>query len=358
MNILQVCHHSYTRSESGGGVLQYVRNISERLAKRHDVTVYATDPRRSFPRCEMINGVRVVRFRRFAPGKAYFFSWEMLLKLRKFEFDVVHGHCYQAFPMHFSVLAKRKKLVVSTHFHGVGHSVFRDSLIRILKPFGEISLRAADSIVAVSNYEKSLLCGQFKLDPKKIVVIPCGVNLSQFKGLKKRKLDFRSILCVTRLVSYKSPHYLIEVLPKLDDDFVLELVGKGELRHALEKRARKLDVLDRVRFFQDLSKRELLQKFIDADVFVLLSKYEAYSMVIAEALVSGTPCIVAKTSALTEWIDGKHCFGIEYPIDIDGLARLINKVIECKGRVNTELRTEKIKDWDAVVEQLERVYEQ
>jgi glycosyltransferase involved in cell wall biosynthesis len=357
MKILHVFPHSYTRTARGGGILEYVRNISERLAKNHDVTVYATNAGRSFSRCETINGVKVERFRRFAPNRAYFFSLEMLLRLRKVEFDVVHGHCYQAFPLHFSVFAKRKKLVVSTHFHGVGHSVFRDSLIRLLKPFGERALRVADKIVAVSEYEKSLLCDQFRVDPGRVVVIPNGVNFSEFRGLRRQKNSFRSILYVGRLVNYKGVQYLVEVLPRLDDDVVLNIVGRGDLKRILEKRARKLSVLDRVKFYQNLPRRELLQKFVDADVFVLLSKYEAYSMSVAEALVAGTPCIVANTSALAEWIGGKHCFGIEYPIDLDGLAQLIDEVIKCKDRVNrTKLEAEKIQDWNNVVEQLESIY--
>ena len=359
MKILQVFPHSYTYAARGGGIREYVRNISERLAKKHDVTIYATNPGKSFLRYETINGVNVERFRRFAPGRAYFFSWEMILKLRKVEFDVVHGHCFQAFPLHFSVFAKRKKFVASTHFHGVGHSVFRNSLIRLFRPFGENTLKTADKIVAVSEYEKSLLCGTFSLDPSKIVVVPCGVDFSEFKNLKRQKHGFRSVLYVGRLENYKGAQFLVEVLPRLDDDVVLNIVGKGEMRPILEKRARKLNVLDRVKFYQNLSRHELLQKFADADVFVLLSRYEAYSMVVAEALVAGTPCIVTNVSALTEWIDDKLCFGIKYPVDIDELAQLIDKVTKHKEKIDrTRLGAEKIKDWDDVVEQLERVYKE
>lgn len=122
MEILQVFPHTYAETVKGGGILEYVRNISERLARDHDVTVYATNAGKDFRRFEVINGVKVERFKRWAPNRAYFFSSDMFLRLRKAKFDVVHGHCYQAFPMHFSVLAKRKKLVVSAHFHGVGHT--------------------------------------------------------------------------------------------------------------------------------------------------------------------------------------------------------------------------------------------
>jgi glycosyltransferase involved in cell wall biosynthesis len=344
--------------DRGGGVSVYVRNISERLAKKHDVTVFATNPG-GLPGFEVVNGVKVVRFRRFAPSNAYFFSWDMLLELRRADFDVVHGHCYHAFPMHFSALAKCKRFVVSTHFHGVGHSVFRDSLIRLLKPFGKRTLRAADKIVAVSEYEKNLLCGQFGLDPAKVFVIPCGVDFSEFEGLKRRKRGFRSVLYVGNLVGYKGVQFLVEVLPRLPGDVVLEIVGKGVLKPFLEKRSRELGVFDRIRFFESLPRRELLQMFVDADVFVLLSRYEAYSMAVAEALVAGTPCIVANCSALSEWIDRRICFGVDYPIKFDKLADVVSRVLDggIRGSVVSEkLVGKKILDWGEVVGRLEDVY--
>jgi glycosyltransferase involved in cell wall biosynthesis len=357
VRILQVYMGPYL-ADRGGGVSVYVRNISERLATRHDVTVFATNPG-GLPSFEVVNGVKVERFKRCAPGGAYFLSLEMLLELRKAEFDVVHGHCYHAFPLHFSALAKRKRFVVSTHFHGVGHSVFRDSLIRLFKPFGRRTIRAADKIVAVSEYEKNLLCGQFGLDPDKVVVIPCGVDFGEFEGLRRRKRGFRSVLYVGNLVGYKGVQFLIEVLPRLPRDVVLEIVGKGVLKPFLEKRVRELGVSGRVRFFENLPRRELLQMFVDADVFVLLSRYEAYSMAVAEALVAGTPCIVANASALSEWIDNRTCFGVTYPIRLDELTEITDWVLD--DGINGEVASNKwiggkILDWGDVVRRLENLY--
>ena len=357
MDILQVCPFSY---DEPGGVVEHIRNISERLARRHNVTVYATDSKSRSPRCEVINGVRVERFRRFAPSNAYFFSLEMFLTLAKADFDVVHAHCYHAFPLHFSTLAKRRKFVVTTHFHGVGHSVFRDSLIRLLKPFGERTLKKADKIVAVSEYERSLIRKQFGIDSTKIVTVPNGVDLSAFLGLRRQNHDFRSILYVGYLLGYKGVQCLVEVLPRLGDDVVLEIVGKGPLRRFLERRAGELKVLERVKFYEYLPRRELLQKYVDADVFVLLSMYEAYSLVVAEALAAGTPCIVADTSALCEWVDNQSCFGVGVPFSLGELAGVINGVLDgCVDRqVTKKWIGTKILDWNDVAKQLENIYEE
>ena len=356
MNILQVCPNPYERGS--GGISEHVRCVSERLAKRHEVTVYATDPSGMLPRYDLIDGVKVERYRRFAPSKAYFFSWDLLLKLRKARFDVVHGHGYHAFPMHLSSFAKCEKFVVSAHFHGAGHSVLRSSLLKLFNSFGKRTLMMADWVIAVSEYEKALLCQKLGIDSGKIFVVPNGLDFKEFAGLRKRNRGYRSVLYVGRLDSYKGVHYLIEALPKLNSDVVLEIVGKGPLKGYLEERARRLGVGDRVFFYQDLPRCELLQKYVDADVFVLLSKYEAYSLVVAEALAAGTPCIVADTSALSEWVDNESCFGVQFPIRLGELAELIDNVLD--GRVSRKAMKNwiraKILDWDDVVQRLEDIY--
>lgn len=189
-------------------------------------------------------------------------------------------------------------------------------------------------------------------------MIPRGVDFSEFKGLRRRKRKFKSILFVGRLRYYKGIQYLVEALPKLPDDVTLEIVGKGPLRSSLAVRAKRLKVFDRVRFYQFLKRRELLQMYANSNVFVLPSRYEAYSKVVAEALMAGTPCIVTNASALKEWVDNESCFGIDFPVDIDKLAKLIVSVIECdlnKKSVKKWIGT-KIIDWNDVVSRLEEVY--
>jgi glycosyltransferase involved in cell wall biosynthesis len=210
----------------------------------------------------------------------------------------------------------------------------------------------------VSEYEKSILCRWFGLKQDKVVVIPNGVDLSEFSGLKRRSHDYRSILYVGYLNSFKGSQYLVEVLPKLAKNVILEIVGSGPLRPYLEKRARELKVHDRVKFYHNLSRRELLQKYADADVFVLLSKYEAYSIVVAEALAAGTPCIVANNSALSEWVDDETCFGVDSPVSINKLANMINHVLDnsVDRKAMKKWIRAKILDWNEVAKRVENVY--
>ena len=138
MKIAQVCprYHPHV-----GGVETHVKNISERLAKKYDITVLTTDPSGKLPKEEDINGVKVKRFKALAPNEAYYFSLKMVKELRKSKFDVVHGHGYHAFPLLFSLLAKKSRIIATTRYHGSGHTTIRNLLLRLYKPIGKRILK-------------------------------------------------------------------------------------------------------------------------------------------------------------------------------------------------------------------------
>ncbi|MCD6600303.1 MAG: glycosyltransferase family 4 protein [Dehalococcoidia bacterium] len=347
MRILQVCPKYYP---SIGGIEEHVRNISERLSKEHQVTVFTGDPTGKLPKQEEINGVLVRRFKTFAPDDAYHISFEMARELKKSEFDIVHGHNYHALPLYFARNANAKKFVVTPHYHGHGHTPVRNFLIRLYKSFGRKIFDNAKSIIAVSKYEKHLLLNDFVIDENRVSIIPNGVDLSEFSKLQEVSRELKTILYVGRLEEYKGAQYIIQTLPLLDKDFCLEIVGKGPYKAKLVRLVSKLGLNNRIKFYQGLSGQELLKMYAKAGVFVLLSQREAFSIVIAEALAAKTPCVVANTSALSEWIDNKNCFGIDYPINNEELARLINNV------VGKKVSAVKLWDWDEVVQRIGRLY--
>jgi glycosyltransferase involved in cell wall biosynthesis len=81
---------------------------------------------------------------------------------------------------------------------------------------------------------------------------------------------------------------------------------------------------------------------------------ESYGLVVAESLAHGTPCIVSKTSALTEFLNEPGCFGVDYPPDDEALAKLILDVSASEVEVSNLSR--KVRVWDEVAEDYVRVY--
>ena len=352
MRILQICHRYFPYY---GGVEEHVRQISERLAKENEVEVCTTDSSGVLARREVINGVEVKRFDSYAPNNAYYFSPAMkkYLKDNSKSFDVIHAHNYHAFPAFYAAQTiKGNKLVFTPHYHGRGNTFFRSLLHRPYKFFGGKIFAKSNKVICVSNYEKNLILENFGKIEGKMVLIPNGVDFEEFRSLKERKGDPHVVLTVGRLERYKGVQHLIEVLPKLESEVILEIVGEGSFKSTLVKLAKDLSVENRVSFFQKLSRADVLQKYVDAGVFALLSERESYGMTVSEALLCGTPCIVANASALTEWVDNKDCYGLDYPIDQNRLKFLIEKLI---GKKTSRLTTS-VLDWNDVVEKLLNIY--
>jgi glycosyltransferase involved in cell wall biosynthesis len=351
---MYVCHVTPRYCPYIGGVETHVGEISRRLQKRGvDVDVLTTDPSGKLQRIETIDNITVRRFPSFAPNEAYFLSIQLEQYLRKHAklYDIVHAHCYSAFPsLHVARTKSTNKLVFTPHYHGTGHTFFRNLLHYPYRFLGAQTFKKADRIICVSRYEKSLLLKRFKRFEEKIIVIPNGIDVSEIRGYKKKPKVGRTILYVGRLEKYKGVHHLVQVLPSLSSDIRLQIVGKGPYQDSLLRMSRQLELDSRVEFLHDLRRDELFQIYADADLFALLSNHEAYGITVAEALCSRVPCIVANASALRELVDGKNCYGIDLPIDLVELRDLVNSVI---GRKVEEL---KFFEWNEITDQLLKVY--
>lgn len=341
-----------------GGVETHVYEISKRLVKEFNVEILTTDPGKKLFEVEKIDGISVRRFRSFAPFDSYFLSPNLhqYLKWSSEKYDIIHAHSYHAFPALYAAMTKREnKLVFTPHYHGRGHSYFRNLLHKPYKLFGRRIFEKADAIICVSKYEKNLILKNFDVDGYKVHIIPNGVNFDEFKNVdqikKSKNHNKKIILYVGRLESYKGIDYIVGALSKLNEEFTLEIVGKGPYKRHVIRLANKLETLHRIRFYQDLSRQELVKKYANADVLVLLSKYEAYGLVVAEALAAKTPCIVAKEAALNEWIDDKSVFGVENPTDVEKLAELIENVVGI-----TAVENERLMGWGDVVLRIKQIY--
>jgi len=344
MRIAQVCprYRPYI-----GGVETHVEELSKRLVRLgHEVTVLSTDPSGKLPAPEVIDGVRVERFPAFAPGDAYYLSTQLRSYMKKADYDVVHAHGYHAFPALFAASTKALKFIFTPHYHGRGHTPLRDLLLKPYARFGKRIFDRADRVICVSEFEKSLVCRDFRCDGK-AVVIPNGVNKAEFKGLEPFPKGLKVILYVGRLEEYKGIQYAIRAMPFLPFHRLL-VIGKGPYKDALVDEAVNVGVKDKVGFMADQSRADLLRWYATADVFVMLSTAEAYGITVAEALTAGVPCIVANGSALSEFV-GDSCKGVDVPIDGEKLAGLIREA-QFNGMPTNVL------DWDEVAGRVLKVY--
>lgn len=356
MKIAQVCPRYFPDI---GGVETDVKEISERLvSKGHDVEVITTDPGGKLKKEDLVNGVKVIRFKSFAPGSAYYFAPQIYSYLKNHKYDVIHAHSYHALPALFAALSERKKkFVFSPYYHRGGHTPFRNLLHKPYKFFGKMIFSRADTVICISEYEKRLVESDFNV-AEKTIKIPNGLNLSEFKNLKRRKNENKEkmLLYVGRLEEYKGVQYIIQSLPELQD-FRLRIVGKGPYENELHDITEKLGVGERIEWLKNLSREELLDCYADSDIFLMLSSHESYGITAAEALASGTPCVVAKGSALDEFVDGIQCLGIDESIKKEKVIKSVIQLKDMKQNNEFDKKNLTVFDWDYVTEKIEKVYD-
>lgn len=314
-----------------GGVETHVKMIAEEiLAKEVDVSVYTLDYTAKFSAAFEINGVPVNRFpsRRLTYG-IEIPSRELSCMLQNSDADIVHVHSLHTLLPYYTYRAisrTGKSLVVTTHYHGKGHTWTRNNLFRIYKPFLSRIVRAADKVICVSEYEKKLVIEDFLIPEDSISVIPNGTSMPLSKFAHQQfKRNPSKILYVGRLESYKNVDKLVKAIDLLDG-FTLSIVGQGPEGPKISKAIDELSLSDRVALKGKISNEELLQEYATSKIFVMPSYHEAYGIAVADALSMGMCAIVSKSGALSEFVDSNYAYGIISPITPEKIAKAIIEV--------------------------------
>ena len=171
--------------------------------------------------------------------------------------------------------------------------------------------RDCHRIIAPTDRERENLILHYGVLPEKIGVVPCGVNLEQFKpvskGSARQYLGFgndKIILFVGRIDPLKGIDKLIKAIPYLQNIQGLRLVVIGGGEHSqreveqLQKLACNLNIQDSVTFLGLIKHEQLPYFYSAADVCVVPSYYESCGLVALESLACGTPVVATDVGNL------------------------------------------------------------
>jgi glycosyltransferase involved in cell wall biosynthesis len=135
----------------------------------------------------------------------------------------------------------------------------------------------------------------------------------------------RLLIFVGRLVEVKNPLALADIMAALPNNYLLVVVGDGEMHPDLQRRMRNLHIEDRVNLIGQISHESTLAHIGAADGLVLTSKAEAYPTVVFEALALGTPVFAPPVGILRDLDHSKL-----HLTAVDEMADLIRSS-ECKS---------------------------
>ncbi|EWS99828.1 D-inositol 3-phosphate glycosyltransferase [Intrasporangium oryzae NRRL B-24470] len=320
-----------------GGMNVYVAETAKELARRGvEVDIFTRRTTGETPvEAELVPGVRVRHVtagpyeglsKEDLPGQLCAFSAGIMqagLSVPEDHYDLVHSHYWLSGQVGW-LAADRWRVALVHTMHTMArvknlHLADGDTPEPIGREIGEAQVvEAADRLIANTDDEARELIELYAALPRKVSVVPPGVDLSTFTAGDRTAarsglglpLDGDLLLFVGRIQPLKAPdvllraaHELIRRDPTRRRTLSVAVLGgpsgSGLTRpHELEDLAAALGIADVVRFVPPVPRPVLAQWYRAADLVVVPSYSESFGLVAIEAQACGTPVVAADVGGL------------------------------------------------------------
>lgn len=319
MKILQVIPFF---SPKFGGTISSVASISKELRKRgHDITILTTD----FEYDEKFSQVLIDLGIKIEPCPCikdiglftYSPSINNWLQKQLKNFDVIHMHNFRSYQnARVALYAKKLNIPYILQARGSVLPFFEKTILKKSFDFiwGYKILDSASKIIALTEFEKE----QYKImkvPDNKIVIIPNGIDLSLFENLplfgnfrKEYNISFdkKIVLYLGRIHRIKGLDILIKAffdIQKENSNVLLVIAGPyDKYQEVLITQINDLKIFDKVIFTGPLYGKKKFDAYVDADVYILPSRYETFPNTILEALACQKPIITTNNCGIAEYL--------------------------------------------------------
>ena len=236
-----------------------------------------------------------------------------VLTARAADFDVVHDNQGLGYGM-LGVRRLGLPLVTSIH-HPISvdkridlASVSRLTRLSRHRWYGFVRMQArvarrvggAGPLITVSESSKRDICRDFRVPPEKVHIIPLGVDTRVFRPREAARVAGRIIAVASSDSAIKGVATLLRAVGKLATDRDVHLIIIGKPAPATERLAAQLSLGDRITFTHGLDDEAFSALLASAEIAVVPSLYEGFSLPAVEHMASGTPLVASRTGALPE----------------------------------------------------------
>lgn len=247
-------------------------------------------------------------------------------------------HCHDWITMEAGLELRRRTgipLVVSVHSTEFDRSAgfAPQTWIEAIERRG---VHGADHVIAVSQYTKDLVVRLYDVAPGKVTAVHNGVDFEKFVDCGNRDYSQKpglaeKVLFLSRLSRQKGPLYFLETARRVlerrpQTRFVV--AGKGEMLRECVDYCVRHGIADRVEFTGFVPVDDLAAFYEHHDLYVLPSVSEPFGISVLEAMASGLPTLVSRSSGVGEAV--QHALKADY-WDTDEMADLILRLLESEA---------------------------
>jgi glycosyltransferase involved in cell wall biosynthesis len=207
--------------------------------------------------------------------------------------------------------------------------------------------RLADVVPAPSSGTVKLM-SSLGISGDRVVLIPYCVDNQWWmeQSAKVDRLAVRArwnlpdgamvVLFCGKLQPWKRPHDLLRAFAQVADlNAYLVFAGDGPLRANLESEAHSLGISEKVRFLGFVNQSGLPDTYTASDLLVLPSSYDAFGLVVNEAMLCRCPVIVSDRVGAHFDLVREAETGFVYPMgDVGSLAAVLRRAMSNRQRLH------------------------
>lgn len=238
-----------------------------------------------------------------------------------FKPDVIHSNVLYPAAIMGYWLSKQENIphIITEHWSKVDKFLSQN----LFSGSGKKAYNSAKYVTAVSDFLRKSLGKHFD-DPSKIKVVPNVVDTSIFSFQPKANNSKLTFCCVAHWGGVKRPDLIFNALEKFSKQskkpIVLNVIGEGFLLDELKKQKWSFEI----NYFGNRQRKELADQLQSADYFLHASDMETFSIVIAEALATGTPVLASNAGAVPELINKDN--GLLSENDVESWVKGLNEI--------------------------------
>jgi MMP alpha-(1->4)-mannosyltransferase len=187
--------------------------------------------------------------------------------------------------------------------------------------------------LTVSQNSKKDITAQMGVDPETLHIVSVGVDQQQFRPLPHiARVPGRLMTTASADVPLKGLTYLIEALAKVRTerpDAHLVVIGRPRHKSAVPAQLERLGLEGAVEFVSGVSDERIVELYAEAELAVVPSLYEGFSLPAVEAMACGVPLVATTGGALPEVVgtDGESALTVP-PQDPSALAVAIVRALD------------------------------
>jgi phosphatidylinositol alpha-1,6-mannosyltransferase len=213
------------------------------------------------------------------------------------------------------------------------------ALLSIQARWERLNTERADLVVASSRYSCAVARREYGVAEAKLVAVPEPIDLAawdrRFAAARRRPLSGRVVLCVARMYPRKRIADLLEagvLLRTRIPDLRIRIVGKGPEWQAVGRLHERLGLGETVTLLGDVTREELADEYVNAEIFCLPSVQEGFGIVFLEAMAAGLPVVACHAAAIPEVVEDGRAGVLVTPRDPAALADAVQGLLASPER--------------------------